>query len=164
VLGRQPCGKTTKRDDPRFSCNLRGTGLGFANLQVQEGKCGVRMEERRKGFLGVVRLGLQCIAWVLVAMKEVLMSQGTKDFVKSFREKVKAKAWIVRIGSNKDGRFLELAVYAEGGWRGFILFSEGKGGRGWNRMAKELGKVLVFLDTLFGSSPVGVFSGGEEGW
>jgi hypothetical protein len=115
-----------------------------------------------KGFLGVVRLGLQCIAWVLVAVKEALMSQGTKDFVKSFWEE--AKAWIVRIGSNKDGRFLELAVYAEGGWQGFILFSEGKGGRGWNRMAKELGKVLVFLDTLFGSSPVGVFSGGEEGW
>jgi hypothetical protein len=108
-----------------------------------------------KGFLGVVRLGLQCIAWVLVAVKEALMSQGTKDFVKSFWEE--AKAWIVRIGSNKDGRFLELAVYAEGGWQGLILFWEGNGGRGWNRMAKELGKVLVFLDTSSGSSPIGVF-------
>jgi hypothetical protein len=123
------------------------------------------MEERRKGFLGVVRLGLQCIAWVLVAMKEVLMSQGTKDFVKSFREKVKAKAWIVRIGSNKDGRFLELAVYVEGCRQGLILFPKGRGGQGWNRMAKELGKVLVFLDTSSGSSPVGVLSSVErEGW
>jgi hypothetical protein len=31
----------------------------------------------------------------------------------------------VRLGYNKDGRFLELAVYAVGGRRGFILFPEG---------------------------------------
>jgi len=125
-------------------------------FSVEDGKCGVRMEERRKGFLGVVRLGLQCIAWVLVAVKEALLSQGTEDFVKSFREE--AKAWIVRIGNNKDGRFLELAVDAEGGRRWLILFPEGRGVQGWNRVAKELGKVLVFLDTSSGSSPVSVLS------
>ncbi len=41
---------------------------------VEDGKCGVRLEERRKGFLGVVRLGLQCTAWVLAAVKEALQS------------------------------------------------------------------------------------------
>jgi hypothetical protein len=64
-------------------------GVQVSVLQIYKYKMvsvGVRMEERRKGFLGVVRLGLQCIAWVLLAMKEALMSQGTKDFVKSFRE------------------------------------------------------------------------------
>jgi hypothetical protein len=51
-------------------------------------------------------------------VKEALWSQGVEDFVKSFREE--SKAWIVRKGCNKDGRFLELAVYAVGGRRGFI--------------------------------------------
>jgi hypothetical protein len=68
------------------------------------------------------------------------------------------KAWIVRLGYNKDGRFLELAVYAVGGQRGFILFAEGRGGRGWNRVADELCKVLVFMETTSRSSSVGVLS------
>jgi hypothetical protein len=54
------------------------------------------MEERRKGFLGVVLLGLQCTAWVIAVVKEALWSQGVEDFVKSFRED--SKAWIVRKG------------------------------------------------------------------
>jgi hypothetical protein len=31
-------------------------------FSMEEGKYVLRMEERRKGFLGVVRLGLQCTA------------------------------------------------------------------------------------------------------
>jgi hypothetical protein len=63
-----------------------------------------------------------------------------------------------------DGRFLELVVYAVGGRRGFILFPEGRGGRGWNKVVDELCKVMVF----FGNH-VWVFSrwcvvfGGEGG-
>jgi len=60
---------------------------------VEEGKSVLRIEERRKGFLGVVLLGLQCTAWVVTAVKEALQSQGVEDFVKSFRED--SKAWIV---------------------------------------------------------------------
>ncbi len=96
-------------------------------------------------------------------MKEALRSQGVEDFVQSFREY--SKAWIVWKGYNKDGCFLELAVFAVGGRSGFILFPEGRGGRGWNKVADELGKVLVFLDTSSGSSPIGVLSPVEkEGW
>jgi hypothetical protein len=57
---------------------------------------------------------------------------------------------------------LEQAVYAVGGWRGFILLLEGRGGWGWNRVTDELCKVLVFLETTSGSSPVGVLSPVEK--
>jgi len=70
---------------------------------VEEGKSVLRMEERRKGFLGVVLLGLQCTAWVVATVKEALRSQRVEDFVKSFREE--SKAWIVQKGCNKDGHF-----------------------------------------------------------
>jgi hypothetical protein len=129
-------------------------------FSVEEGKSVLRMEERRKGFLGVVLLGLQCIAWVIAAVKDALQSKGVEDFVKSFWEDL--KAWKVRKGCNKDGCFLELAVYAVGGWRGFILFPEGRGGRGWNRVADELCKVMVFLETTTGSSAIGVLSPGDK--
>jgi hypothetical protein len=82
-----------------------------------------RMEERRKGFLGVVLLGLQCTAWVVAVVKEAWWSQGVEDFVKSFWKD--SKTWIVRKCCNKDGHFLELAIYAMGGRRGFNLFPEG---------------------------------------
>jgi hypothetical protein len=97
-------------------------------FSVEEGKSVLRMEERRKGFLGVVLLGLQCNAWVVATMKEALWSHGVQDFVKSFQED--SKAWIVRKDCKKASCFLELAVYAVGGRRRFILFSEGRGGRG----------------------------------
>ncbi len=43
-------------------------------FSVEEGKFVLRMEERRKGFLGVFLLGLQCIAWVVAVVKEALWS------------------------------------------------------------------------------------------
>jgi hypothetical protein len=89
-------------------------------------------------------------------VKEALQSQGVEDFVKSFWEDL--KAWIVQKDCNKDGCFLELVVFAVGGRSGFILFLEGRGGRGWNRVVDELGKVLVFLDSTSGSPPVGALS------
>jgi len=129
-------------------------------FSVEEGKPVLRLEERRKGFFGVVRLGLQCTAWVIAVVKEALQSLGVEDFVKSFR--VDSKAWIVWKGYNKDGCFLELAVFAVGGRSGFILFPEGRGGRGWNKVADELGKVLVFLDSTSRSPPVGALSPVKE--
>jgi hypothetical protein len=125
-------------------------------FSVEEGKSVLRTEERWKGFLGVVLLGLQCTTWVVAAMKEALRSQGVKDFIKSFQGD--SKAWIVRKGCNKDGRFLEPVVYAVAGQRGFILVPEGRGGWGWKRVVDELSKVMVFLETTYGSSLVGVLS------
>jgi hypothetical protein len=53
---------------------------------------------------------------------------------------------------------LELVIYAVGGWIWFIFFSEGRGGRGWYRVIDDLYKVMVFLETMSGSSPIGVSS------
>jgi hypothetical protein len=57
---------------------------------------------------------------------------------------------------------LELTIYAMGGQRGFILFPKGQGGQGWIRVVEELCKVMVFLESAFGSSPVGVLSAVEK--
>jgi hypothetical protein len=51
-------------------------------LSVEEGKSILRMEERRKGFFGVVRIGMQCIAWAIAGVKEALQSKGVEDCVK----------------------------------------------------------------------------------
>jgi hypothetical protein len=92
-------------------------------------------------------------------MEVALQNPGVEDFVKSFRED--SKALLVRRGGNRDGRFLELAVYAEGGRKGLILLPEGREGRGWRCVAGELGRVLTFCKAKTSSlasgfpSPVG---------
>jgi hypothetical protein len=65
----------------------------------------------------------------------------------------------------KAGRFLEVAVYAEGGRRGLVMFPEGRGGRGWSRVSGELSKVQVFLKAVYGSqsSDTGGSIGGSVG-
>jgi hypothetical protein len=63
-------------------------------FSVVEGKSELRVEERRKGFSGVVCLGSQCIAWLVSKVEEVLRNPGVEEFVNSFREG--SKAFIVR--------------------------------------------------------------------
>jgi hypothetical protein len=66
---------------------------------------------------------------------------------------------------NKDGHFMELVVYAVGGRRRFLLFPEGRGVQGWNRMIDELCKVMGFpRNHVWVFSHWCVVSGGEEGW
>jgi hypothetical protein len=72
-----------------------------------------------------------------------LLSPGEEDFAKSFRED--GKALMVHKGSNKSGRFLVAAVFAEGGWRGGIWFLKGREGWGWQCIVGELRKFLGFL-------------------
>jgi len=43
---------------------------------MEEGKSMLGMEDRRKGFFGVVLLGLQCTAWVVIAGKEGFAVSG----------------------------------------------------------------------------------------
>jgi hypothetical protein len=93
-------------------------------------------------------------------VKEALWSQGVEDFVKSFQEY--SKAWIVRKGCNKAGQFLELAVYAMSGRRGFNLFPDGRGGWGWNRVVAEQYEVLTFFKAASGSHLPSVLSPTEN--
>jgi hypothetical protein len=53
---------------------------------------------------------------------------------------------IVQRGGNKSDRFLEVAVYAVGGRRGLVLFFEGRDGRCWSCVSRELSKVLAVLE------------------
>jgi hypothetical protein len=121
-------------------------------FSVEAGSAELRVEEKRKGFLGSAVFELSCTAWVLSRVEEVLSNPGIEDFVKSFREG--SKVTITRRGENKFERFLEVAVYG-GGRRGRILFPEGRDGRGWSRVSGELSKILDFLGTTVGSSSSG---------
>jgi hypothetical protein len=114
--------------------------LGFSIL---------RLEEKRKSFLGVVVLGSLCSAWLVDTVKEALKSPGIMDFVKSFREE--SKLVIVRRGGNQVGRFLEVSSFAVGGQKGSIWLLEGRDGRGWRRFAGELSKMVVVLESPSGS-------------
>jgi hypothetical protein len=128
-----------------------------------ERKSELRVEERRKGFSGSVCLGSLSVAWLISKVEEVIRDPGDEEFVKSFREE--SKAIIIRRGGNKAGRFLEVAVYAEGGRRGLVMFPEGRGGRGWSRVSGELSKAQVFLEAVYGSqsSDTGGSIGGSVG-
>jgi hypothetical protein len=89
-------------------------------------------------------------------MLEVLLSlPEEQEIVKSFREG--SKILIARRGGNKDGRFLEVSSFGLGGWKGFIVIPEGRGGWGWIKFSDELRKVVDFL---FG--PVGSGSGSSS--
>jgi hypothetical protein len=103
----------------------------------------IRLEERRKGFSGVIFLGLQCSAWLLATVEEALKKPVKKDFVKSYREDV--KALMVHGGGNKADRYLEVAAFAEGGRKKVIWLPKGREGWGWYRVVGELRKMLTFL-------------------
>lgn len=53
-------------------------------FSVKEDEELVRLEERRKGFAGVVILGLQCAIWLVATVESVLRNIALKEFVKSF--------------------------------------------------------------------------------
>jgi hypothetical protein len=102
------------------------------------------LEERRKGFCGFISLGLQCSAWLMAIVEEALKATVKEDFVKYFREDV--KALMVRGSGNKVCRFLEVVSYAEGGRKGAIWLPEGREGWGWFRVVGELRQLLDFLE------------------
>jgi hypothetical protein len=115
-------------------------------FSVKEDVVVVRLEERRKGFAGVVSLGLPCAVLLVATVEVALRNTGMKGLVKSFRKF--QQVLIVRLGENKADRFLEMAVYAEGGRQRLILLPEGCDGRGWAWFAGELSKVVAFLEVM----------------
>jgi hypothetical protein len=67
--------------------------------------------------------------------------QVKEDIAKSFSEG--DKALMVHGGANKAGKFLEVAVFAEGGRKGGLWLPEGRDGRGWRHFAGELRHFLA---------------------
>lgn len=110
-------------------------------FSVRGDKADFRLEERRKGFVGYVFVGVQCFVWLVNMIEEVLKSLGKEDFVKSYHED--EKVLMVRGGGNKASCYLEFAIYAEGGWKCIIWLPEGRGGWGWRLFMGELRQLLV---------------------
>ena len=67
----------------------------FFSMKASE----LRLEERRKGFLGLVLVGLRCASWLATTVKEASQSSVLVDFVKSSSEG--RKSLTVRGGCNK---------------------------------------------------------------
>jgi hypothetical protein len=54
----------------------------------------------------------------------------------------------------------DMVEYGGGRQRGFILASEGRGGKGWRSFTSELRSVVQFFQSLYSGGPAGVRSGG----
>jgi hypothetical protein len=93
---------------------------------AKEGSIELRLEERRKGFVGVIRVGLQGAFWLVAKVEEVVQAQAKDGSAKGFRED--ENCLLVREGCNKDGRFLEVAVEVDGGRKGTIRLPKGRKG------------------------------------
>ena len=79
------------------------------------------LEERRKKFVGYIFVSSQCSSWFVDTVEAAC--QVKEDIAKSFSEG--DKALMVHGGANKTGRFLEVAVFAEGGCKGGVWLPEG---------------------------------------
>jgi predicted Ser/Thr protein kinase len=97
-------------------------------FSTRKGNALVRLEEKRKGFGGFILLGSKYSIWLADAVEEAMGAQRKEEFSRTFRDEVRILK--VRMGSNKAGRFLEVAVFVEGGRKGVIRLLEGHGGWG----------------------------------
>jgi hypothetical protein len=117
-------------------------------FSVLGGASTLRVEEKRKNFLGVVILNAQSSEWLASTLEVLLGLPAEQDCVKSFREG--SKVLIARRGGNKAGRYLEAATFGLGGRKGSIVIPEGYGGWGWLKFFDELRKVVDFFSVSVG--------------
>jgi hypothetical protein len=108
-------------------------------FSIKEGFSDLRLEERRKKFVGFIFASFPCATWLKDTVEAA--TQVKEDISKSYREG--DKVLMVHGGSNKAGRYLEVSVYTEGGRKGVLWIPEGRFGRGWRRFAGELRLMLV---------------------
>ena len=94
-------------------------------LSAKDGCSNLRLEERRKGFVGYIFASIQCSLWLVEA---AIQAKVKEEVAKSYHEG--DKATMVHRGGNKARRFLEVSVLAEGGRKGVIWLPEGHFGRG----------------------------------
>jgi hypothetical protein len=117
-------------------------------FSVLGGASTLRVEEKRKKFLGVVILNSQSSKWLASTLEVLLGFPEEQDFVKSFREGLKFP--IAQRGGNKAGRILEATTFGLGGRKGSILIPKGHGGWGWLKSFDKLRKVIDFLSVSMG--------------
>jgi hypothetical protein len=104
----------------------------------------LRLEERKKGFVGNIFLSIHCSVWSKDTVEEVMKDLGKKEFAKFFCEDV--KVLMVRGGGNKVVRYLEVGAFTKGGRKGVIWLLKGRQGWGWSQVAAELQQLLKFLE------------------
>ena len=115
----------------------------------------LHLEERRKGFLGLIPVGHRCAPWLVATVEEASQSLVLEDFVKSSSEGRKSLS--VREGCNKAGRFLEVVAFVDDDRKGIIWIPKARSGRGWLRFVVELRSLLAALASSPGSSSEGSF-------
>jgi hypothetical protein len=113
------------------------------SFSVKKGNAVLRLEEKRKGFDGFILLGTKCSVWLADVVGEVMVAQRKEDFARMCRDGERVLK--VRLGSNKAGCFLEVAVFVEGSRKGVIRIPEGRGGWGWQRFVDELRSLVAHL-------------------
>jgi hypothetical protein len=116
--------------------SIEGKSFRFSS---KEGSSLLRLEERRKKFVGYIFVSTQGSSWLIDTMEAA--SQAKENITKSFHDE--DKALMVHGGSNKAGRYLEVSVYAEGGLKGVLWLPEGRFRWGWRRFAGELRLMLA---------------------
>jgi hypothetical protein len=117
-------------------------------FSVLGGASTLRVEEKRRNFLGVVILSLQSSEWLASTLDGLLGILAEQDFVKSFREG--SKVLIARRGGNKAGNYLEATTFGLGGRKGSIFIPEGHEGWGWLKFSDELRKIVEFFSVSEG--------------
>jgi hypothetical protein len=110
----------------------------------------LRLEERRKGFLGLILVDLRRAAWLAATVEEASRSPALADFDKISSEGRRSLS--VRGGSNKGGRFLEVVASVDDERKGIIWIPEARSGRGWRRFTTELRSLLAALESVPGFS------------
>jgi hypothetical protein len=113
----------------------------------------IRLEERRKGFLGLILVDQRGAAWLAETVEDASRATVLEDFDKSSSEGRKSLS--VRGGCNKGGRFLEVVARVDDDRKGIIWIPEARSGRGWRRFVSELRSWLAGPDSAHGSSSEG---------
>jgi hypothetical protein len=113
------------------------------------------LEEKRKGFIGVICVSQPASSWLVDSLEEACLSPMKEDFAKAYKED--GKALMVLGGGG--------GVYVDGVRKGAIWIQEGWNGKRWRRFAGELRlliatkeKGLDSVDPMVPSS-AGLFTG-----
>lgn len=119
------------------------------------GSLGLRTIVRGRGVTRVVVLGKSSMVWLSAMVKVISGGEKLWEFYRTV--KVGSRAYIAQRRMNSHGWYMALPEY--GGQHGFIVFSEGWEGRGWNIFVAELRKMVVLFDSV-----VDVGSRGMVSW
>jgi hypothetical protein len=110
----------------------------------------LHLEERQKGYLGLILVGLRSASWLATTVEEASRSPVLEGFIKSSCEGRKSVS--VRGGCNKVGRFLEVVAFVDDERKVTIWIPEACSRRGWRKFVVELRSFVAAMESSPGSS------------